>query len=138
VKRPQFVRPLSIEGIEAIARSFKDDLQREANRFVRRHNSQAALAALEGVEYINNFVSTLKLRAGSQAGIPARARPISFGVLDDARTKAARDAEWSRLVLGITDKVLTPAQGAKWLKRDRAERARHVSEARARRGPVWS
>lgn len=76
VKRPPSVRPLSIEEIEVIARRFKDDLQREANRFVRRHNSQAALAALEGIEYINNFVSTLKLTAGSRVRFPARARPI--------------------------------------------------------------
>jgi hypothetical protein len=76
VKRPQSLRPLAIEEIEVIAQCFKDDLQREANRFVRRHNSSGALAALEGMEYINNFVSTLKLRAGSRVGFPARSRPI--------------------------------------------------------------
>jgi hypothetical protein len=76
VKRPQSLRPLAVEEIEAIAQGFKDDLQREANRFVRRHNSSGAMAALEGMEYINNFVATLKLRAGSRVDFPARARPI--------------------------------------------------------------
>jgi hypothetical protein len=70
------VRPLSIEEMEATARGFKDDLQREANRMIRRHNNTGALVALEGIEYINNFVSTLTLRAGSRLGLPARARPI--------------------------------------------------------------
>jgi hypothetical protein len=76
VSRKPFVRPLSIEEIKAVAEGFKDDLQRETNRMVRRHNSAGALVALEGVEYINNFVYTLELRAGSRLGMPARARPI--------------------------------------------------------------
>ena len=70
------VHPLSIEEIEETAEGFKDDLQREANRMVRRHDSASALAALEGIEYIEKFVYTLKLRAGSRLGLPARARPI--------------------------------------------------------------
>lgn len=74
--RRKNVRPLSIEEIEAIARAFKEDLQREANRAVRRHNSTLALVALEGIEYINSFVSTLELRAASRVGFPARSRPI--------------------------------------------------------------
>ena len=69
-------RPLSIEEIKAIAETFKGDLQREANRAIRRHNSALALAALEGIEYINSFVYTLELRAGSRVGFPASARPI--------------------------------------------------------------
>src|SRR6266404_5090086 len=39
---------LSITEIEATAHGFKDDLQRAANRMVRRHDSSGALAALEG------------------------------------------------------------------------------------------
>ena len=70
------VHPLSIEEIEETAEGFKDDLQREANRMVRRHDSTSALAALEGIEYIEKFVYTLKLRAGSRLNLPARARPI--------------------------------------------------------------
>ncbi len=70
------VRPLSIEEIEETAEGFKGDLQREANRMVRRHDSASALAALEGIEYIEKFVYTLKLRAGSRLNLPARSRPI--------------------------------------------------------------
>jgi hypothetical protein len=47
-----------------------------------------------------------------------------------------RDREWSRAVLGITDKVLTPQEAAKWLEQDRIQRARNVNAARQRRGPV--
>lgn len=48
----------------------------------------------------------------------------------------ARDAEWTRLVLGITGKVLTPKEAAKWLEQDRMQRARNVTEARPRAGPI--
>lgn len=75
-RKNRYVRPLSIEEIEATARGFKDDLQREANRMIRRHNNANALVALEGIEYINNFVFTLRLRAGSRLGHPARSRAI--------------------------------------------------------------
>jgi hypothetical protein len=67
---------LTIEEIERTGASFKEDLQREANRAIRRHDSAAALAALEGIEYVNKFLYTLKLRAGSRVGLPARAKPI--------------------------------------------------------------
>jgi hypothetical protein len=73
------VQHLTIEEIEGTGASFKEDLQREANRAIRRHDSAAALAALESIERIDTFIHTLKLRAGSQlwrAGIPPRARPI--------------------------------------------------------------
>ena len=76
MKRRVSTRPLAIEEIKAIAETFKGDLQREANRAIRRHNSTLALAALEGIEYINSFVSTLELRAASRVGFPARSRPI--------------------------------------------------------------
>jgi hypothetical protein len=46
---------LTIEEIERTGASFKEDLQREANRAIRRHDSAAALAALEGIEYVNKF-----------------------------------------------------------------------------------
>ena len=52
------------------------------------------------------------------------------------RIRIARDAEWTRSVLGLTDKVLTPEQGAQWLETDRRQRANNVLEARERRGPV--
>jgi hypothetical protein len=70
------VLSLTLEQIEQTAALFKEDLQREANRAVRRHDSNAALAALEGIEYVSKFVFTLKMRAGSQIGYPARAKPI--------------------------------------------------------------
>lgn len=70
------VHPLSIEEIESTAVGFKEDLQREANRAVRRHDTPRALAALEGIEYIEKFVFTLKFRAGSRLGMPRRARAI--------------------------------------------------------------
>jgi hypothetical protein len=72
-------RPLSIEEIEAVAVGFKDDLTRECERQVRQHTPESSLnayAAVHGKEYIDKFVYTLKLRAGSQLGLPARARPI--------------------------------------------------------------
>jgi hypothetical protein len=67
---------LTMEQIEEVARSFKEDLQREANRAVRRKEPDQALAALEAIDYVDKFVSTLKMRAGSRIGMPARAKPI--------------------------------------------------------------
>lgn len=69
-------RSLSIEEIEKAAEDFKDDLTRECERSVRRQDNTGALAAIYGKEYIEKFLYTLKLRAGSQMGQPARARPI--------------------------------------------------------------
>jgi hypothetical protein len=46
---------------------------------VRRQDNSGALAAIYGKEYIDKFIYTLKLRAGSQLGQvlqPPRARPI--------------------------------------------------------------
>jgi len=70
------VRPLTIEEIEATAQDFKEDLQRETNRKIRRQDSAGALASLEAIEYVDKFVFALRMRAGSQIGRPARARPI--------------------------------------------------------------
>jgi hypothetical protein len=39
------------------------------------HDATGELASLEAFEYIDKFVYTLKLRAGSRLGLPARARP---------------------------------------------------------------
>jgi hypothetical protein len=71
-----YPRALSIEEIETGGNAFKDDLTRECERMVRRGNTPGALAAIYGKEYIDKFVYTLKLRAGSQLGLPSRARPI--------------------------------------------------------------
>ena len=70
------VRPLTVEEISSTGESFKDDLQREANRCVRQHNAVRALSVLEAIEYIDKFVFTLKMAAGSRLGMPQRARPI--------------------------------------------------------------
>lgn len=69
-------RPLSTDEIEHAAESFKEDLTRECERCVRRGDNPGALAALQGKEYIDSFVRTLKIRSGSQMGLPSRARPI--------------------------------------------------------------
>lgn len=54
-------------------------------------------------------------------------------LLESARRE--QDRKWSH-ALGVTDRVLTPEEGAKWIEHDRVVRARNVSEARTRRGPV--
>lgn len=69
-------RPLSIEEIEQLAIVFKNDLTAECKRLVRRGDTAGAMSAIAGEEYIDKFVYTLKLRAGSQLGLPARAKPI--------------------------------------------------------------
>ena len=66
----RFYRPLSISEIEEVAAKFKEDLQREANRRIRRHDSAGALAAIEAIEYTDKLVTTLQLKAGSQFGRP--------------------------------------------------------------------
>ena len=118
------MKVLLLQDIETAAQNFKESVQRDANRCMRRHNYQGALAALEAIEYIGKFLYELRLHAGTQRDLPR------FPMIEQ------RDAEWTRTVLEITDKILTPAQGAKWLARDRELRARHVSDARVRRGPV--
>jgi hypothetical protein len=68
---------LTIEEIEDVGNSFKQDLQREVNRKIRRQDSIGALATLESIEIVDRFVFTLRLRAGSEIGRrPARAKPI--------------------------------------------------------------
>lgn len=64
----RFYRSLSISEIEEVAASFKEDLQRDANRRVRRHDSAGALAAIEAIEYTDKLITTLKLKAGSELG----------------------------------------------------------------------
>lgn len=76
---PTQPRSLSIEEIEAAAADFKEDLQRKANRCVRQDEGRDAYAAVLGQEYVEQFVYTLRMRAGSdfnRVNWPARARPI--------------------------------------------------------------
>lgn len=70
---------LTIDEIRQVDEGFKGDLQRKANRFVRRHDTNSAMAALEAMEYVDQLVYDLQLRAGSQLDTlkrPARARAI--------------------------------------------------------------
>lgn len=70
---------LSVAEIEQVADGFKADLQGKVNRFVRRHDTTGALAALEAIEYVGQFVYQLQQRAGSALDTlkrPPRARPI--------------------------------------------------------------
>lgn len=74
------MHPLTVEEIEQVAEGFKDDLTREGKRCVRRKDLDRALAAFAAEEYIDQFVNTLKMRAGSELGRPRepkkRIRPI--------------------------------------------------------------
>ena len=76
----RFFRSLSISEIEGVAASFKEDLQREANRRIGRHDSAGGLAAIEAMEYTDKLLTQLKLLAGSRLkealSRPPRARPI--------------------------------------------------------------
>ena len=70
---------LSMEGIKQVAEGFKQDLQGEANRHVRRNDAAGALAVLKCIEYVDQLVYHLELRAGSRIDTlkrPARARDI--------------------------------------------------------------
>jgi hypothetical protein len=64
-------RDLPISEIETVAAYYKEDLQREANRKIRRHDSQGALACIEGMEFVDRFMYQIKLKAGSQLGLPS-------------------------------------------------------------------
>jgi hypothetical protein len=50
---------------------------------------------------------------------------------------SARDAEWTRAIgYDVSTLVLSPEEARSWLEKDRVTRARNVSDARVRRGPV--
>lgn len=82
-----YARPLSIEEIEQIAVQFKEDLNREMKRLMRRKAHDDAMHALVAEEYIDDFVGRLRVRSGSQLGLPPRARPIQLNVARAARRK---------------------------------------------------
>jgi hypothetical protein len=52
--------------IKEAARQFKEDLQREGNRYVRQRRTDDAIDCLDGLEYVDRFVYQLQMRAGSQ------------------------------------------------------------------------
>lgn len=68
------LHPLTTEEIEQVAKGFKDDLSREGKRCVRRKDMDRALAAFAAEEYIDQFVATLRMRAGSELGRPKEPR----------------------------------------------------------------
>lgn len=45
------------------------------------------------------------------------------------RHAAARDAEWTKKVLGLDNKVFTPDEAAVWLKEDRSNQVANVVDA---------
>lgn len=61
---------LTVEDIDRVAESFKEDLSRECERRVRRNDNSGALSAIVAKEYIDKFVYALKIRAGSELGRP--------------------------------------------------------------------
>jgi hypothetical protein len=61
---------LSIDAIIAVADGMKEDLQRKANQGVRRGDLNQALIALGNIQAVDDFVYALKIRSGSQLGLP--------------------------------------------------------------------
>ena len=51
--------------IKEAARQFKEDLQREGNRYVRQRRTDDAIDCLDGLEYVDHFVYQLQMRANS-------------------------------------------------------------------------
>ena len=76
---PDEVRSLSVDEIKALAKAFKEDLAGETDRAVRRKNLDEALSAVVAKDYIDKFVYSLELAAGSRLHElmrPPRARQI--------------------------------------------------------------
>jgi hypothetical protein len=67
---PEDPLDLSIEQILSAAEGKKQDLQREANRGILRNDMPRALGALSSINAIDDFVYLLKIRSGSQLGLP--------------------------------------------------------------------
>ena len=61
---------LSIDAIIAVAAGMKEDLQRQANQSVMRNDLNRALGCLASINAIDDFVYRLKIRSGSQLGLP--------------------------------------------------------------------
>jgi hypothetical protein len=68
---------ISLDAILAVAAGMKEDLQRDANRSVLRNDLNRALGALASVNAIDDFVYRLKIRSGSQLGLPKPPRPLT-------------------------------------------------------------
>jgi hypothetical protein len=61
---------LSIDQILLAAEGMKEDLQRKANQGILRNDINRALVALSSIGAIDDFVYLLKVRSGSQLGLP--------------------------------------------------------------------
>jgi hypothetical protein len=68
---------LSLDSILAVAEGMKQDLQRDANRAVLRNDLNRALGALASINALDDFVYRLKIRSGSQLGLPKAPRPLA-------------------------------------------------------------
>lgn len=112
----RFYRSLSMSEIEEVAANFKEDLQREANRRIRRHDSAGALAAIEAIEYTDKLLTTLQLKAGSQVGRPKEPKK---------RIRAIYIPEWVKKA--PTQAPLTPEE------KETQKHAREVADASQRR-----
>jgi hypothetical protein len=102
-------RPLSIEEIEELAETFVHEF---IDVLFRMHRVPSVVRVMATAREFRRKLEELVVNAISR-----------------------RDGEWTR-ALGVTDKVLTPDAAAKWLKADRATRARNVADARQQRGPI--
>lgn len=78
--RSRRVHNLSIEEIKALLKEFKDEMDRKQEQFLLRDENRDAYAAMMAKKYVDRFVDSLELAAGSRLqeylARPARARPI--------------------------------------------------------------
>jgi hypothetical protein len=87
---------LSIDAILAVAAGMKEDLQRQANQGVQRGDMNRALGCLASINAIDDFCYRLKIRSGSQLGLPKPPRPLTKSPLrkhldlEDEREKFLR------------------------------------------------
>lgn len=81
---------LSIDAIIAVADGMKEDLQCRANQGILRNDMNRALGALASIKAIDDFVYSLKIRAGSQLGLPTKRLPKKLPAVRriDTRFKA--------------------------------------------------
>jgi len=80
---PRISLPLSIEEIEIAAKGFKETCSTKPARYIRRHNSSGALAALEAAEYVDKPISLGHARIATRL----RARLMHLPMIEQ------RDAE---------------------------------------------
>jgi len=76
---------LTLDEIDEVAEGYKDDLRRMQDRETLKHEHYDAYAAMKArTEFIDEFITQLRLRAGSDLDKlrrPARARDISMRVI---------------------------------------------------------